>query len=186
MRWRRTLTSEEQRLWSEVVAAARPLRGKPAPKTETAAPAASAPGSPTPPAAAVKARQPAAAQPTVPPAGVRKSPAPLALHPIERPVRRRIGRGRVPLEDRIDLHGLTEAVAHGALLGFLRRAQGEGARHVLVITGRGASFGSQGVLKRALPHWFSTGEFRLLVAGFEPAERSHGGEGAFYVRVRRR
>jgi len=24
------------------------------------------------------------------------------------------------------------------------------------------------------------------VSGFEPAERGHGGEGAFYVRVRRR
>ena len=59
-------------------------------------------------------------------------------------------------------------------------------RHVLVITGRGASFGSRGIIKRSMPHWFDTVEFRPLVAGFEPAERGHGGDGAFYVRVRRR
>lgn len=184
MRRRRTLTAEERRLWGEIAATARPLRGKRAPQAEPAPPVA-----PVPPpiiAAIPPARPPKAAPKTAPPIAAPRPPAPLALHPIERPVRRRIGRGRLPLEDRIDLHGLTEAVAHLTLLGFLRRAQGAGARHVLVITGRGASFGSQGVLKRALPHWFATGEFRILVAGFEPAERSHGGEGAFYVRVRRR
>lgn len=108
------------------------------------------------------------------------------LHPIEKPVKRKIATGRIAIEDRIDLHDKTQIVAHYALLGFLRQAQALGLRHVLVITGRGASFGSRGVIKRSLPHWFATPEFRALVAGFEPAERHHGGDGAFYVRVRRR
>ena len=117
------------------------------------------------------------------PAVKRKIPP---LHPIERPVTKKLGKGRLPIEARIDLHDMTQIVAHYALLGFLRRAQADGMRHVLVITGRGASFGSRGVIKRSLPHWFDTAEFRPLVAGFEPAERGHGGDGAFYVRVRRR
>lgn len=112
--------------------------------------------------------------------------AALALHPIEKPIRRKIGKGRVPIEGTIDLHDKTQGLAHDALLGFLRQAQANGLRHVLVITGRGASFGSRGVIKRSLPHWFAAGTFRPLVAGFEPAERGHGGDGAFYVRVRRR
>ena len=110
----------------------------------------------------------------------------LALHPIEKPVRRKIATGRVPIEATVDLHDKTQGVAHDVLLGFLRGAQANGMRHVLVITGRGASFGSRGVIKRSLPHWFATAGFRPLVAGFEPAERGHGGDGAFYVRVRRR
>lgn len=185
MRRRGAISDEERRLWAGIARTVRPLPGKampemppepePAPGMEAALAAA-----PPPPPAAV-----GAAPGTARPAAGRRAPAAPPLHPIERPVRRKIGRGRIPLEDRIDLHGLTEAVAHGTLLFFLRRAQGAGHRHVLVITGRGASFGSTGILKRALPHWFSTAEFRALVAGYEPAERGHGGEGAFYVRVRR-
>ena len=108
------------------------------------------------------------------------------LFPIEKPVKRKIAKGRVEIDDRIDLHDKTQIVAHYALLGFLRQAQAHHMRHVLVITGRGASFGSRGVIKRSLPHWFDTPEFRSLVAGFEPADRSHGGDGAFYIRIRRR
>lgn len=182
MRRRRVLSAEEARLWGEVVATARPLAGKapvPAPAPPAAEPKAEAPA-PSPVSGG-----PAPAHGKVEAASRSSAPRPPAFHPIERPVRRRIGRGRIPLDARIDLHGLTEATAHAALLGFLRRARGEGARHVLVITGRGASFGSQGVLRRALPHWLATPDFRGLVAGFEPAERAHGGDGAFYMRLRR-
>ncbi|MFD2239167.1 Smr/MutS family protein [Aureimonas populi] len=177
MRRVRHLSAEERRLWGEIARTARPLPGKQAPPEPAPAPAAPEPAK----AFASPAALAAPAPPRAPAA-----PAAPRLHPIERPVRRRIGKGRIPIEARIDLHGLTEAVAHGALLGFLRRAQVSGLRHVLVITGRGASSGSLGALKRALPHWLETPDFRALVAGFETAERNHGGAGAFYLRMRRR
>lgn len=195
MRKRRTrsLSEEETRLWATIARTATPLKGKTALDVE--APPAAAPAT----AAAPQTPQvpvPARGDVAIPPAWgtpyVAAGPVPPTaprlptLHPIERPVRRKIGKGRIPLDDRIDLHGQTEATAHGVLLFFLRQAQLRGCRHVLVITGRGASFGSTGTLKRALPHWFSTADFRPLVAGYEPAERGHGGEGAFYVRVRRK
>ncbi|WP_185984176.1 Smr/MutS family protein [Aureimonas mangrovi] len=183
MRRRRQLSAEEKRLWGEIARTARPLPGKAAPDAETAVP------EPVPMPVAPLPAAPKIAMVSVAPTSIAvpgKTRASLPLHPIERPVRRRLGKGRIPIDDRIDLHGRTEAVAHTVLLGFLRQAQARGLRHVLVITGRGASFGSQGTLKRALPHWLHTGEFRTLVAGFEPAERAHGGEGAFYLRIRRR
>jgi len=83
---------------------------------------------------------------------------------------------------------MTQGVAHDALVGFLRQSQAMGLRHVLVITGRGGSgghFGSRGVLRRVVPMWFGSPEFRPLVSGFDSAERHHGGDGALYVRVRR-
>ncbi len=107
-------------------------------------------------------------------------------HPLERPVKKKLQKGRLPLEARIDLHGLIQSEAHGLLLHFLLQAHQRGLRHVLVITGKGASFGSDGALKRAVPLWFSLPEFRSLISSYEPAARNHGGDGALYVRLARR
>ncbi len=180
MRRRRDLSGEERRLWATVARSAVPLPGKATPELPPEPEAPPAPAKPErPKVGGMAAAFPASVRP-------RASAVPPPIHPIDRPVRRKIGKGRIELEDRIDLHGWTEAVAHGALLHFLRSAKARGLRHVLVITGRGASFGSTGSLKRALPHWFSTADFRALVSGYDQAERGHGGEGAFYVRIRRR
>ena len=59
----------------------------------------------------------------------------------------------------------------------------QGLRHVLVITGKGASFGSDGVLRQAVPSWFSTPLFKPYVSAYEDAARHHGGQGALYVRL---
>jgi DNA-nicking Smr family endonuclease len=40
------------------------------------------------------------------------------------------------------------------------------------------------VLKRRLPDWLAAPGLRSLVAGVSPAERRHGGEGAFYVALK--
>ncbi|MBB3611511.1 Smr/MutS family protein [Rhizobium sp. BK602] len=105
--------------------------------------------------------------------------------PLERPVKRKIAKGRLALEARIDLHGLIQSEAHVMLLDFLLRAHERGLRHVLVITGKGSSMGSEGALKRAVPMWFSKPEFRFLISSYETAAQHHGGEGALYIRLSR-
>jgi len=112
--------------------------------------------------------------------------APSAPGVIDQKTRGRIARGRVSLDARVDLHGLTQAEAHGLLLSFLHRAHAEGLRHVLVITGKGTSPASEGVLRRAVPGWLATAPFRALVSGHSAASRRHGGDGALYIRLRRR
>ena len=108
------------------------------------------------------------------------------MAPLDRRLKKRVARGREPIDGRIDLHGLTQAEAHGALLRFLRTASGRDARLVLVITGKGRDgAGERGVLRRQVPQWLGLPEFRALVVGFEDAHIAHGGEGALYVRVRR-
>jgi DNA-nicking Smr family endonuclease len=106
-------------------------------------------------------------------------------YPLEKPVKRKIAKGRLALEARIDLHGLIQSEAHVILLDFLIRAHERGLRHVLVITGKGSSMGSDGALKRAVPFWFSKPEFRYLISSYEPAVQHHGGEGALYIRLSR-
>ncbi|MCB8840591.1 Smr/MutS family protein [Aurantimonas sp. VKM B-3413] len=177
MRRRRGLSADDARLWAGVARSAIPLKGKSFPELpDTPEPPAKVPAAPPPPA-----QQPLAGQP--PSDAVRRR---LSQHPLERPTRKKLAKGRLAIEARIDLHEMTQARAHDALVGFLRQAQAMGLRHVLVITGRGSAFGSRGVLRRVVPQWFSGPEFRSLVSGFDSAERHHGGEGALYVRVRKR
>lgn len=107
-------------------------------------------------------------------------------HPLEKPVKRKLTRGRLALEARIDLHGMFQSEAHAVLLDFLIRAHERGLRHVLVITGKGRSMGSEGALKRAVPMWFSKPEYRYLISSYEDASMNHGGDGALYVRLARR
>jgi DNA-nicking Smr family endonuclease len=105
---------------------------------------------------------------------------------LDEPTHRKIAKGKVSLGARIDLHGLSQGEAHALLHAFLHRAHAEGLRHVLIITGKGASFGSDGVLRQAVPLWFSTPMFKPYVGAYEDAARHHGGHGAIYVRLRRK
>lgn len=115
-------------------------------------------------------------------------PSPPNLVALERRFVQRLARGGETIDRRLDLHGRTQAGAHAALLGFLSHAQAEGARTVLVITGKGGrqSDSGRGILHRQVPMWLALPEFGHLVIGFQPAAVAHGGDGALYVRLRRR
>jgi DNA-nicking Smr family endonuclease len=190
---KRSLSEEESALWSAVTRAIKPLR-KRKPKTEEAVVTSPAPKAQTkaPPKfvkpAWAQAKPPAAK----PPAAARAAPppAPPPLAPLGKRMRAKLGRGTESIDARIDLHGMTQADAHAALSHFLRRAQHDGARVVLVITGKGARPGSdphaeRGVLKRQVPHWLESAEIRPYIVGYESAGIGHGGTGALYVRVRK-
>jgi DNA-nicking Smr family endonuclease len=181
-RSRRRLTADEHALWKTVTCAVKPLSGMPIGRDEPDP-------VPAPPSAPAKQKpKPAVAHPSKPSVRPAK-PAPPPLAPLARRAKQRIARGSEPIDARIDLHGLTQEQAHGALRRFLRSAQADGAKLVLVITGKGARVGAdgseRGVLKRLVPQWLQLPELRSCVVGFEPAHVTHGGEGALYVRVRR-
>jgi len=177
---RRSLSDEERELWDGIARAIKPL---PHAKKATAEPPASGHGAEPVSAPRPAARHDAPASP--------KKPPPLA--PLDRRLKKRVARGREPIDARLDLHGLTQPQAHAALLRFLRRAQADGVKIALVVTGKGRGKGAgladgaieKGVLKRQVPIWLSLPEFRPLVVSFEDAHLGHGGQGALYVRLRR-
>jgi DNA-nicking Smr family endonuclease len=88
---------------------------------------------------------------------------------------------------------MRQAEAHAALSRYIHRSVARGERTILVITGKGlkklgpdaAVIVEAGVLRSMLPIWLSEPALAPLVAGWDVAAQSHGGEGAFYVRLRR-
>lgn len=184
-RRKRVLSAEERALWESVAKQAKPLRKKArVTKAETAAVADPALSVAQAPVRRVRGESAAPSQL----AKVSRPPSPPPLAPLGRRERTHLSRGRIEIDARLDLHGMTQARAHRALLQFLQRACGDGLRFVLVVTGKGSSIGpdsERGVLRRQVPEWLSLPEFRALVVGFEQAHIGHGGAGALYVRVRR-
>ena len=174
-RSRRALSSEESHLWAHVVKGAKPLPGKSVPIIE-----------PEPPA-----------NPSVVPVSAPLAPVALPARPrllplagVERKMMRELSRGNRTPEARLDLHGMRQAEAHEALIGFLYRHHALGSKLVLVITGKGGSAdafgGERGILRRLVPHWLADPGLRRIVVGYDESARHHGGEGALYVRLRRR
>ena len=169
-------------LWARVARSARPLKkgsaaaGEP-PKQHGRAPA--------------KETEP----PVKPAPKATAKPVPVARgEKLDRQTARQLERGRLPVEARLDLHGMRQREAHAALRRFLKSAQGKGYRHVLIITGKGAApdetkpfyeEDERGVLRQAVPHWLAAPDLASLIVSYSEAPRRLGGEGALYVRLRK-
>jgi DNA-nicking Smr family endonuclease len=181
---RRSLSDEERVLWTGVARSIKPLH--PSRRVEEIVESEAEGNHPAKPAKVSRRASPPRATPSHEPR-VEKKPPPFA--PLERKLKRRVARGREPIDARIDLHGFTQTQAHGALLNFLQRAQADGVRIALVVTGKGTRKSDDtrehGVLKRQVPLWLALPTFRSLVVGFEDAHIAHGGGGALYIRLRR-
>ncbi|HEY0523100.1 MAG TPA: Smr/MutS family protein [Stellaceae bacterium] len=188
-------TDAELELWRTVVRGVRPLPGRrhpAAPEEEPPATAAAAP--PAPDSAAPPSPRPP--QPAPPPERRPIALPDLSTHRaapgLDKRSAERLKRGQYPIEARLDLHGMTQDEAHGALGAFLARAEARGLRCLLVITGKGfrraADDGGPengGVLRRAVPRWLNEGPNRARVLAFTPAQPQHGGGGALYILIRR-
>lgn len=171
-------TEDEKRLFAHVMRDAVPAkrRGKlfhPAKPAAPPEPVPPPPAPPIPPPPAAKRGRVGSAQ-----------PAPKPNPGLDRGTEKRLKAGEIPIERRIDLHGMTQADAHAALDRFVRQAARDGLRLLLVITGKGSA--SEGVLRRAVPRWLTAGEHATTVLRTAPAQTRHGGEGALYVLLRRK
>jgi DNA-nicking Smr family endonuclease len=98
---------------------------------------------------------------------------------------RSLRRGMLPIDARLDLHGLTAPQAQEKLVEFLRAMRARNERCVLVIHGKGERVAGAGVLRGEISAWLSQGKAREHVAAFATARDDDGGEGALYVALRR-
>lgn len=98
---------------------------------------------------------------------------------ISRMILRKLRRGQFPLQDSLDLHGLSSDAARKLLLKFLHEATQRGLRHVCVIHGKGwHTDGGEGILKTRTRHWLTQ---CAEVLAFCEAPPHAGGGGAVLV-----
>lgn len=170
--------AEDAALWTEVKKTVDPLLGRDVPPSETGA---------KPPVRTLRPIPQFRPRPNMAPA----APLPDLNHGnqpgLDKSTAKRLRRGKVKIEARLDLHGMTQNEARPALADFLDRAWYSGKREVLVITGKGTrADGRIGVLREAVPRWLNDGENRNRITAFTHAAAKDGGEGALYIRIKKR
>jgi DNA-nicking Smr family endonuclease len=115
---------------------------------------------------------------------------------LDRNTSEKLRKGKMSIDGRVDLHGMTQREAHSRLRSFLGHAHRKGWRCVLVITGKGSSVektddapfmgtGRKGVLREEVPRWLAEPSLRRLVLDYRTAQLRHGGSGALYVLLKR-
>ncbi|MEM7318773.1 MAG: Smr/MutS family protein [Pseudomonadota bacterium] len=189
---RRKLTAEEIDLWRKVVHQTERLHAdgdatlgplpKPKPK----------------PKKPLVQRVAATSKPEIPGSSQSLSKPAQTTKPKDHPLRMdrkafgRMTRGKTRPEARLDLHGHRLESAHPALIRFVLSQQASGKRLLLIITGKGKEHDEngpiptrRGVLKHQVPVWLKQPPLAHLILQVTPAHVSHGGDGAFYVYLRR-
>jgi len=179
---RKSGTSDEDRaLWQHVT---KSVRAYEKPKAEAARGA-------KPAAKKTAAKQAPPKEPPTPAPAIKRGAATTVTPAPRQPLAddgtaKSLRRKKWAIEKTLDLHGMTQAAAHQALLRFIAAAERKDARTLLVITGKGSRLAGGGVLRRLLPLWLEEPPLRAKVLAVTPARIEDGGEGAFYIRLRKK
>ena len=185
----RAIGSVERALWRAAMRDVEPLPGHalpPAPKPAAPEPVAeqTAPVKPAP----IPRGKPPPAPTELPTLTYARTPG------LDRRTSERLKRGQLPIEARLDLHGMTQDQARRSLDAFITQAHDRGLRAVLIITGKGLKPRARdaepwdpepGVLKTQTPRWLNEAPNRVRVLAFTAAQPRDGGSGALYVLIRR-
>lgn len=191
---RRRLSAEEAALWAKVAGTVTPIKGRRPPRpAEVDAESKPQAGKPPPPA-----KRRAAPPPNLPPAAARPAPAaaepprPLDRHGLDNSWERKLARGVLQPDFTLDLHGATLDAAYSRLDHGLALALAQGARVVLLITGRPRPGDGQagrgerrGAIRAKFADWLTAGPHASRIAAIRPANPRHGGSGAVYIVLRR-
>ena len=103
-------------------------------------------------------------------------------------------KGKLKIEGKLDLHGMSQRQANAALIDFIEISFNNRKRNLLVITGKGrpkskdevGAYGeNKGILRSIVPKWLDEPPLRGLVLAFTTSQRQHGGAGALYVLLRK-
>ena len=95
---------------------------------------------------------------------------------------KQLRQGRNPVEAVLDLHGLTVEQARKELLHFLTVCEADGARHVIIVHGKGFRSKDKPVIKPMVNRWLRATD---KVLAFHTAQAKDGGSGAVYVLLKK-
>ena len=184
---KRRLTPEEQELWRYVTRNDTPLAPAESPEPEISAQRTVQPKT----FPQVRPwKQGMHSQFSSPPSAGEPALASGAYAGIDRATAERFRKGDYPIDATLDLHGMSREKAHIMLVGFLTRYYENGARCLLVITGKGRknadSHTGKGILQELLPRWLAEPGLKSMILALEVARPKHGGAGAYYLLLRRK
>lgn len=187
MRTPRRLSAAEAELWARVAATVSPIDPARAARPVPPAPVAV----PTPAPDPVKRPKGRVPPPPPPPAPAPPPPRRIDAHGLDAGWDRRLARGLLSPEFTLDLHGASLDAAHSRLEHGLALALAQGARLVLLITGRprpqpAADRGeARGAIRAKFVDWLLAGPHAGRIAAIRPAHPRHGGGGAVYIVLRK-
>ncbi len=167
---------DDKTLWQHVTRSIRPLQSSKKPVAKPAGKTAAVKSAPTP-----KVKIKPSPAPALPVRVSTTQKAPSFNTGFDKSTENKMKKGKLEIEARIDLHGMTQDEAFRALTRFIATANRSGKRNLLVITGKG-KISTGGILRKNLPLWLE-GDARILA--LTPAAQKDGGSGAFYIRLRK-
>ena len=109
---------------------------------------------------------------------------------IDRNLAEKFSSGKMKIEARLDLHGMSEKQAFAAVTDFIQKSYVAGRRCVLIITGKGMKqdpwWESKGIIRQSFAQWINHIDIRPYLLGVATANQSDGGSGAFYCLLKRK
>lgn len=102
-------------------------------------------------------------------------------------------KGKIRPENILDLHGFNSIEAKRKSIEFIKKNYFLGFRIVLIITGKGkisknALFESKnksGIIRKSLKSWLYESEASSIILGIISSHINHGGDGAFYIYLKK-
>jgi DNA-nicking Smr family endonuclease len=190
----RGLSPDEAELWAKVAATVTPIPGRKIPSSwgEGVRPKAGGEAQAARPKSA-KSRPQAI---VVPPQNATTPKPPLVSrldqHGLDSSWERKLAKAAIQPDFTLDLHGHTLDTAHARLEMGLTQALAQGARLVLLVTGRprpsddhAGRSDRRGAIRAKMLDWLAAGPHASKIAAVRPAHPRHGGAGAVYIVLRR-
>ena len=113
---------------------------------------------------------------------------------LDKKVFTKLKNGKLKPERTLDLHGYSYQKAFTKVISFIKLAYQDKKRLILIITGKGSNPSQsenyflenrRGVLRQAFPIWLEDKGLRPLILNVTPAHYTHGGDGAYYVYLKK-
>ena len=110
---------------------------------------------------------------------------------LEKNTLKKIKKGRLKIESRLDLHGFTVEESKEKVFNFILRNYNSKKRLLLLITGKGQrlpvseGWRGTGKLKENVPLWLKSVQLSKYILWFDSANRENGGEGALMIYLKK-
>jgi DNA-nicking Smr family endonuclease len=108
------------------------------------------------------------------------------LSGINNSMQKKIIKGEYKIDAKLDLHGYSRNEAYGTLMDFLNNSYQRKFRMLLVITGKGLNSPDPfSTIKESFFGWIQTWKMQDNFLYVNYAHNKHGGDGAFYILLKK-